>query len=138
MPCWLCKSDPDEYGWDDLVREGSTDWTGVRNYAARNHLKAMRKGDHVLFYHTGNQSAVVGICRVSKEAFPDPTASEGQWIAVGLKPVKPFRKPVSLQEIKKEPRLKNMALVRIGRLSVQPVSEEEFELILKMGQTSVR
>ncbi|MCS6991485.1 MAG: EVE domain-containing protein [Chitinophagales bacterium] len=138
MAYWLCKSDPDEYSWADLVKDGETDWTGVRNHLARKYLLAMRPGDHVLFYHTGGESAVVGIARVVSEAYPDPTADDPRWVAVRLKAIKPLRQPVPLQEIKKVPHLKNMLLVRMGRLSVQPVSEEEFTAILRMGNTSLR
>lgn len=135
MAYWLCKSDPEEYSWDDLVRDGETDWTGVRNHAARNHLRAMRKSDLVLFYHTGGETTVVGIARVTATAFADPTADDPQWLAVRLAAVKPLKNPVRLAAIKKTPELANMALVRIGRLSVQPVSKAEFDLILKMGNT---
>jgi predicted RNA-binding protein with PUA-like domain len=130
---WLVKSEPDTYAWDDLVRDRRTDWTGVRNFAARNHLKAMRPGDEVLFYHSGESRSVVGTARVTKAAFPDPTADEDGWVAVELAATAPFRQPVTLAQIKTQPALKDMALLRLSRLSVQPVKPAEFALIRKLG-----
>jgi len=130
---WLVKSEPETYSWDDLVRDGRTDWTGVRNYAARIHLKAMRAGDPVLFYHSGEGKCIVGLARVTKAAFPDQTADEEGWVAVELAPVKPLPQPITLALIKADAALKNMALVRIGRLSVQPVSPAEFARLQKLG-----
>ncbi len=130
---WLVKSEPDTYSWDDLVREKRTDWTGVRNYAARLHLKAMRKGDPVLFYHSGEDRSIVGLARVTKAAFADPTADEEGWVAVALAPVGPLPRPVALAQIKADPTLKDMALVRLGRLSVQPVKPAEFARVKKIG-----
>jgi predicted RNA-binding protein with PUA-like domain len=130
---WLVKSEPETYSWDDLVREGRTDWTGVRNYAARIHLKAMRVGDPVLFYHSGKSKCIVGLARVTKTAFPDPTADEEGWVAVVLAPVKPLSQPVTLAQVKADSALKDMALVRLGRLSVQPVRPGEFARVQEVG-----
>lgn len=137
MNYWLVKSEPETYGWNELVAEKKTDWTGVRNYAARNHLKGMKKNDLVLFYHSGGEPSVVGISKVTKEFFPDNTADQGDWAAVELTAVKSFNKPVTLAAIKKEKELKNMPLVKIGRLSVMPVTGAEFEKILSMGETKL-
>ncbi len=134
MNYWLVKSDPETYGWNELVKEKKTDWTGVRNYAARNHLKGMKRNDLVLFYHSGGESSVVGISKVTKEFFRDNTAGQEDWVAVELAAVQPFNKPVTLAEVKKEKELKNMLLVKIGRLSVMPVTKSEFEKILSMGE----
>jgi predicted RNA-binding protein with PUA-like domain len=130
---WLVKSDPEEYGWSELVNDKTASWDGVRSYAARNHLKGMKKGDDVLFYHSGKISSVVGLAKVNKEFYTDPTAEDDTWASVELKAGKPFKKEVSLSEIKKEKRLKDMLLVKIGRLSVMPVTDEEYETIVKMG-----
>ena len=130
---WLVKQEPGDYSWDDFVSDDGTKWTGVRNFAARNNLRRMSKGDRVLFYHSGDDKAVVGIAKVTRTAYPDTTAKEGDWSAVDLAPVKPLRRPVTLAEIKSEPKLKNIALVRLSRLSVQPLGAKEFELIARMG-----
>ena len=133
MNHWLVKQEPEAYSWDDFVRDGGTDWDGVRNYQARNNLRAMKKGDRALFYHSVGPREVVGIARVEKTAFPDPTATEGDWSAVRLKPVKTLKKPVSLDQIKKEEDLSALALLRNSRLSVQPVPEAAFNRIVEMG-----
>ncbi len=130
---WLVKQEPADYSWDDFVRDGRTAWTGVRNFAARNHLKAMRAGDEVFYYHSGDGKCVIGLARVEKAAYPDPTADEPGWVAVDLAPVRPLKQPVTLAQIKTEPALKDMALVRISRLSVQPVKPAEFARIVKLG-----
>ena len=130
---WLVKQEPSSYSWSDFVLEGQTSWTGVRNYAARNNLRKMRKGDEVLFYHSGEEKAVVGIAKVMRPAYRDPTAKEGDWSTVDLAPLKPPRHPVTLREIKSNPRLKNIQLVRQSRLSVMPLSEAGFSEIVKMG-----
>ena len=135
MNYWLIKSEPEAYSYQDLVDEGTGMWDGVRNYAARNHLRGMKKGDLVLFYHSRQGLEVVGICKVVKEAYPDPTADKGDWSAVDFKAVKPLKKPVPLKAIKVEPSLQEMPLVRIGRLSVMSVTEEEFKKVLEMGDT---
>lgn len=130
---WLVKSEPDTYAWADLVRDRRTAWTGVRNYAARNHLQAMKRGDKVLYYHTGDERAVVGIAEVARAAFPDETADEPGWVAVELKAGTALKNAVPLTAIKQEPALANMALLRISRLSVQPVTPAEFDRIVKLG-----
>jgi predicted RNA-binding protein with PUA-like domain len=129
---WLVKQEPEAYSWDDFVRDGGTQWTGVRNFLARKHLRAMRKGDAVLFYHSVSDKAIVGIAQVTREAFPDPTTKEGDWSAVELKPLKRLKKPVSLAKIKAEPKLRDIALLRCSRLSVQSLGKAEFELISRM------
>ncbi len=129
---WLVKQEPGAYSWNDFVRDGRTDWTGVRNFLAQKNLRAMRKGDAVLFYHSVSDKAVVGIARVTREAFPDPTAKEGDWSAVELEPVKALKKPVTLAQIRQEPKLRDIALVRYARLSVQPLGKAEFDLICRM------
>jgi len=129
---WLVKQEPEAYSWDDFVRDGRTDWTGVRNYLARKHLRAMHKGDRVLFYHSVSDKAVIGIAEVAREAFPDPTAKEGDWSAVELRPVKRLKKPVTLAQIRAEPKLREIALLRCARLSVQPLSKTDYELICRL------
>lgn len=131
---WLVKSEPSVYSFSQLQKDGSTVWDGVRNYAARLHLRAMKKGDEVFYYHSMEELAIVGIAKVSKEAFQDPTTKE-DWAAVELKPVKAFKNPVPLSVLKKENKLKDMKLIKIGRLSVSPVTDEEFEIIVTMSQT---
>jgi predicted RNA-binding protein with PUA-like domain len=130
---WLVKSEPDVYSWDTFARDGRTDWTGVRNNAARLHLKAMRPGDRVLFYHSNIGKAVVGIAQVTKAAFPDRTADEDGWVAVELAPVAPLQRPVTLEQIKAQASLQDIALIRQSRLSVQPLKPAEFKLIKKLG-----
>ena len=130
---WLVKQEPSSYSWSDFLAEGQTAWTGVRNYAARNNLRKMRQGDEVLFYHSGEDKAVVGIAKVTQSPYPDPTAKEGDWSAVDLAPVKALRRPVTLREIKENRQLKNMPLIRQSRLSVMPVQADEFWTILKLG-----
>jgi predicted RNA-binding protein with PUA-like domain len=130
---WLVKQEPSSYSWSDFTSEGKTNWTGVRNYAARNNLRRMRRGDEVLFYHSGIEKAVVGIAKVTRGAYPDPTASEGDWSAVDLVPIKALRRPVTLRQIKEAPRLKKIQLVRQSRLSVMPVTDGEFRAIVLMG-----
>ncbi len=131
MQYWLVKQEPEEYSWDDFVREGHTAWTGVRSFPARKNLRGMKKGDLVLYYHSGSGKEVVGIARVSKEAYPDPTAHEGEWAAVDLKPVKALKMAVTLQAIKADKVLKNTPLVKQSRLSVMPLTKEQFERFLQ-------
>lgn len=133
MAYWLVKSEPSTYGWDQLVKDGKTHWDGVRNYAARNNLKAMKKGDLVFFYHSNEGLAIVGIAKVVKEAYQDPTTEDEAWVVVDLAPVKKLKKPVSLAQMKEEKRLQNMDLIRLGRLSVQSVKEEEWNTVLEMA-----
>ena len=131
---WLVKQEPEDYSWDDLVRDGSTQWTGVRNFQARNNLRQMKVGDDVLFYHSGKKKSVVGLARVAKAAYPDPTAKEEGWIAVDIKPLKQLPNSVSLGDIKANAKLRDFLLVRQSRLSVMPVGESEFDEIVKMAQ----
>ena len=131
---WLVKQEPSSYSWSDFVADGETSWTGVRNFAARNNLRKMQKGDEVFFYHSGDEKAVVGIAKVVRIAYPDATADEGDWSTVDLAPVKPVAKPVTLREIKSKPRLKGILLVRQSRLSVMPLAEPEFREIESMGR----
>src|SRR6266478_8267444 len=128
---WLVKSEPSTYSWQDFVSEHGTSWTGVRNYSARNNLRGMQKGENVLFYHSGEDKAVVGIARVTRTAYADKTAKEGDWSTVDLAPIKPLRRPVTLREIKANPRLKGIPLVRQSRLSVMPLEESPFHVIVK-------
>ena len=130
---WLVKQEPSDYSWTDFVKDGGTIWTGVRNFAARNNLRRMSKGDKVLFYHSGEEKAVVGIAKVTRTAFQDPTAKGEDWSAVELAPVKKLARPVTLAEIKAKSQLKNIALVRQSRLSVMPLTAKDFDFILKMS-----
>jgi predicted RNA-binding protein with PUA-like domain len=133
MAHWLIKSEPEVYSWDQLVKDKHTRWDGIRNYAARLHLRSMKKGDELFFYHSNKGTEIVGIATVTKEAYPDPTSEDPAWFAIDIKPSKKLTKPVSLDQIKKEKKLAGMALVRISRLSVQPVKDEEWDMIMKMG-----
>lgn len=134
MNYWLVKSEPFKYSWERFFRDGKTFWDGVRNYGARNNLRAMKKGDHVLFYHSNEGLAVVGIAEVVTEAYQDPTTSDPNWVAVDLKPIRTMPRPVTLAQIKTEPALQDMDLVRLSRLSVGRVKEEEYRKILSMGE----
>lgn len=134
---WLVKQEPAEYPWARFVVDGSTAWTGVRNFQARNHLRAMRRGDLVLYYHSGASREIVGLARVQREAYPDPTATEGDWSAVDLVPVKPLRQPVSLAAMKADPALRSLPLFRQSRLSVMPVAEAEFRRLLELAETKL-
>lgn len=133
MSYWLVKSEPSAYSWDQFVKDGKTFWNGVRNYAARNNLKAMKKGDEVLFYHSNEGLEIVGIARVIKEHYQDPTTKEEAWVVVDLKPVKKLKRPVPLADLKKDKRLADMDLIRLGRLSVQTVKESEWKVIMEMA-----
>ena len=133
---WLVKQEPSSYSWSDFLADGETSWTGVRNFAARNNLRKMQKGDAVLFYHSGDEKAVVGIAKVVRTAYPDTTATEGDWSTVDLAAVKPLARPVTLREIKGNSRLKTIPLVRQSRLSVMPLGEPEFKEIVNMGSTA--
>ena len=134
MNYWLVKSEPNTYSWDDFVKLGRDHWDGVRNFQARNNMKAMKNGDMVLFYHSVNEKSVVGIAEVVKEYYPDPTTTDHRWLVVDLVPVRKLAKPVELAQIKADDRLANMVLVRNSRLSVQPVKKEEFDIILGMSE----
>lgn len=133
MAYWLVKSEPSTYSWDQLVKEKQTCWSGVRNYAARLHLRNMKKGDEVFFYHSNEGTDIVGIAKVVKEAYQDPTTTDDKWVAVDLKPHKKLKNPVTLETIKKDKRLAAMALVRIGRLSCQPVTDAEWKLVMELA-----
>lgn len=129
----MVKQEPETYSWDDFVHDGRTDWTGVRNYQARNNLREMKAGDRVLFYHSGKDKAVVGIAEVAKGAYPDPTTQDPQWVAVDLKPVKPFGAPVPLAAIRYDKRLSGLPLIRQSQLSVMPLTKDEFDVLVGMG-----
>jgi predicted RNA-binding protein with PUA-like domain len=137
MNYWLVKSEPDAYAWSAFAKDGKTAWTGVRNFAARLHLRAMKKGDLVFFYHSNEGKDVVGLAQVIKKHYPDATAEEGDWSCVDLKPVKPFAKSVTLEQIKADATLKEMALVKQSRLSVSPVTAAQAKQLLKLGGTEV-
>ena len=133
MAYWLVKSEPSVYSWDDFVKEGKTCWSGIRNYAARLHLRGMKKGDEILFYHSNDGTDIVGIAKVIMENYQDPTTDDDRWCAVDLKPVRKIKNPVPLSVIKNDKRLENMALVRIGRLSTQPVTEKEWAVVMELA-----
>ncbi len=133
MAYWLVKSEPDTWSWDQHVKKGADPWTGVRNHQAKAHLNAMKKGDRVFFYHSGEGKEVVGVSEVVKEAYADPTAKEDGWVCVDLKAIEPLKSPVTLASIKSDKRFADMVLVRNSRLSVQPVSADEWKAIRKMG-----
>lgn len=135
---WMVKQEPETYSWEDFVGDGKTDWTGVRNYQARNNLREMRTGDRVLFYHSGKDKAVVGIAEVVKAAYPDPTADDPQWVAIDLKPVKAFSKPVPLPAIRYDKRLSGLPLIRQSQLSVMPLTKDEFDVLVAMGNGKSR
>jgi predicted RNA-binding protein with PUA-like domain len=137
MQYWLVKSEPEAYAWSNLVAEGKTAWTGVRNYQARNNLRAMKPGDLVLFYHSGDEKEVKGYARVTTAAYADPTAAEGDWSCVDLTPIKALKQPVTLSAIKATRALKEMLLLKHSRLSVVPLTREQFETVLQLGQEIV-
>ena len=136
MAYWLVKSEPSVYSWDDLVKEKQTCWSGVRNYAARINLRAMQKGDEVLFYHSNEGVEIVGIAKVTKEAYQDPTTTDDRWVAVDIKPEKKLTKPVALALLKADKRFAEMDLVRLGRLSVQTVKPKEWEMLMELASPS--
>jgi len=136
MNYWLVKSEPGAYSWPNFLEDGETAWTGVRNFAARNNLRAMKGGDRVFFYHSGEEKSVVGLARVTREFYPDPTAAEGDWSAVDLAPEKTLAKPVALAEIKADRNLQEMVLVRLSRLSVTPVTAEQSARLLALSETA--
>lgn len=133
MNYWLVKSEPEKYSWEKFTKDGRTMWDGVRNFAARNNLRAMKEGDLVLYYHSNEGKDVVGIAKVVKESYPDPTTDDPNWVVVELAPVEPLKKSVTLAQIKAEPSLTDIQLVKLGRLSVSAVKKEEFDKILDMG-----
>jgi len=132
MNYWLLKTEPDTFSWDDLVRDKKAGWDGVRNFQARSHLKAIKKGDLAFIYHTGEEKSVVGIAKITKENYPDPTDNE--WVAVEIAPVNKLKNPVALAQIKADKRFINMVLVKASRLSVQPVKKEEFDMIVALSE----
>jgi len=134
MNYWLVKSEPSKYSWDQFIKDKKTFWDGVRNYAARNNLRDMKKGDEIFYYHSNEGMEIVGIAMVVKEAYQDPTTTDKNWLVVDLKPVKKLKKPVALAEIKAEPELENMELVKNSRLSVQKVTADEWKQVLKMSE----
>jgi predicted RNA-binding protein with PUA-like domain len=136
MAHWLMKSEPSSYSWQDLVRDGSTEWDGVRNNAARLHLKAMKAGDEAFFYHSMDERAVIGIMRIAREAAPDPRDSD--WVSVKVEPVRALEHPVTLKAVKAEPRLQKMELIRQSRLSVAPVRDEEWAVVLEMARSAAQ
>ena len=140
MTHWLLKSEPESWSWDDQVRKGAAGeaWTGVRNHRAKSHLKAMKVGDTAFFYHTGEEKRVVGIVAVIRESYPDPTDATAKFVVVDVKAVKPLPRPVTLAEVKAEPRLADMALARQPRLSVQPVTDDEWRMVCQMGELASR
>ena len=137
MNYWLIKSEPFKYSWDQFVKDGQTFWDGVRNYQARNNLKAMQKGDLLFWYHSNEGMEIVGIAKLLKEHYQDPTTEDQNWVVVDVKPLKKLKKPVSLAQIKATESLSKMALVRLGRLSVQPVTEDEWNIVLDMAETEL-
>lgn len=138
MQYWLVKQEPEDYSWTTLVKDGRTAWTGVRNFQARNNLRQMKQQDLVFFYHSVSEKQVVGIAKVAKEAYPDPTATEGDWVCVDLAPVQPLTKPVSLDVIRRDRQLKDMKLVKQSRLSVMSLTKAQFQQVLKLGETKTR
>ena len=135
MKYWLLKTEPGNYSWDDLMKDGHTFWDGVRNYAARNFMKEMKKGDLAFIYHSVKEREIIGIAEISKEHYQDPTTDDDRWVAVDIKPYKKLKKSVNLDQVKADDRLKDMALVKISRLSVQPVKQEEFDIIIAMSES---
>jgi predicted RNA-binding protein with PUA-like domain len=138
MNYWLVKQEPSKYSWEQFVQDKETYWDGVRNYQARNNLKAMRKGDHVLFYHSVVGKEIMGVAKITKEAYPDPTTDDDRWVVVNLKPVIAMKNTVTLEDIKAHQDLQTIALVKQSRLSVSPLTEKEFTIILGMGQTRIK
>ena len=137
MNHWLVKQEPSKYSWDQFLKDKSTYWDGVRNYQARNNLQAMKKGDLILFYHSVVGKEVMGIAKVTRESYPDPTTDDERWVVVDLKPVKSLKNTVTLEDIKAHPKLKNIALIKQSRLSVMPLTQTEFQTILDLGATKV-
>lgn len=133
MAHWLVKSEPFKYSWEQFVKDKQTTWDGVRNYAARNNLRDMKKGDELFFYHSNEGLEIVGIAKVAKEAYQDPTTDEEAWVVVDLKPVRKLKKPVTLVQMKTDKRLANMDLLRLGRLSVGKVTDEEWKIVLELA-----
>ena len=134
---WIIKQEPSQYNWKQFEKDRETYWDGVRNYQARNNLKKMKKGDNLLFYHSVIGKEIVGIAEVTREAYPDPTTDDERWVVVDLKPIKPFKVPVTLEEIKAHKELSEIALIKQARLSVMPITKKEFQVLLKLGRTKL-
>ena len=134
---WIIKQEPSQYNWKQFEKDRETYWDGVRNYQARNNLKNMKKGDNLLFYHSVVGKEIVGIAEVTREAYPDPTTDDERWVVVDLKPIKPFKVPVTLEEIKAHKELSEIALIKQARLSVMPITKKEFQILLKLGKTKL-
>ena len=134
---WIIKQEPSQYNWKQFEKDKETYWDGVRNYQARNNLKKMKKGDNLLFYHSVVGKEIVGIAEVTREAYPDPTTDDERWVVVDLKPIKPFKVPVTLEEIKTHKELSEIALIKQARLSVMPITKKEFQILLKLGKTKL-
>ena len=137
MQFWLVKQEPSKYSWEEFLKDKKTYWDGVRNYQARNNLQAMKKGDQVFFYHSVVGKQIVGIAQVTRESYPDPTTDDPAWVVVDLKPIKSLKVPVTLAQIKSHPKLNEIALVKQSRLSVIPLTQSEFKIILELGKTKV-
>ncbi len=137
MQFWLVKQEPSKYSWEEFVKDKKTYWDGVRNYQARNNLQAMKKGDRVLFYHSVVGKEIMGIAQVTRESYPDPTADDPAWVVVDIKPVKPLKIPVTLEQIKSHAKLKEISLIKQSRLSVMPLTSSEFKIIIEMGKTKM-
>jgi predicted RNA-binding protein with PUA-like domain len=137
MEFWLVKQEPSKYSWEEFLKDKKTYWDGVRNYQARNNLQAMKKGDQVFFYHSVVGKQIMGVAQVTRESYPDPTTDDTAWVVVDLKPIKTLKAPVSLAQIKSHPKLKEIALVKQSRLSVTPLTQSEFKIILELGKTKV-
>ena len=134
---WIIKQEPSQYNWKQFEKDRETYWDGVRNYQARNNLKKMKKGDNLLFYHSVVGKEIVGIAEVTRESYPDPTTDDDRWVVVDLKPIKPFKVPVTLEEIKAHKELSEIALIKQTRLSVIPITKKEFQILLKLGKTKL-
>ena len=134
---WIIKQEPSQYSWKQFEKDKETYWDGVRNYQARNNLKNMKKGDNLLFYHSVVGKEIVGIAEVTRESYPDPTTDDERWVVVDLKPIKPFKVPVTLEEIKAHKELSEIALIKQARLSVMPITKKEFQILLKLGKTKL-
>ena len=134
---WIIKQEPSQYSWKQFEKDRETYWDGVRNYQARNNLKNMKKGDNLLFYHSVVGKEIVGIAEVTREAYPDPTTDDERWVVIDLKPIKPFKVPVTLEEIKAHKELSEIALIKQARLSVIPITKKEFQILLKLGKTKL-
>ena len=137
MQFWLVKQEPSKYSWEEFLKDKETYWDGVRNYQARNNLQAMKKGDQVFFYHSVVGKQIMGIAKVARESYPDPTTDDLAWVVVDLKPIKSLKVPVTLEQIKSHPKLKEISLIKQSRLSVMPLTQSEYKIILGLGNTKV-